>query len=64
MQTRGPVRGSCRRFKDTTDAAGLVIEMVTTNMFTYPVFKDLGFLNLVHRWLEEGAVGSKVVAHA
>jgi xylose isomerase len=32
----------CRRFKDATDAAGLVIEMVTTNTFTHPVFKDGG----------------------
>jgi xylose isomerase len=30
------------RFKDSTDAAGLVIEMVTTNTFTHPVFKDGG----------------------
>jgi xylose isomerase len=30
----------CRRLKDAADAAGLVIEMVTTNTFTHPVFKD------------------------
>ena len=30
------------RFKGATDAAGLVIEMVTTNTFSHPVFKDGG----------------------
>jgi xylose isomerase len=30
----------CRRLKDAADAAGLVIEMVTTNTFSHPVFKD------------------------
>jgi xylose isomerase len=30
----------CSRFKKATDAAGLVVEMVTTNTFTHPVFKD------------------------
>lgn len=30
-------------FKHATDAAGLVIEMVTTNLFDHPVFKDGGF---------------------
>src|SRR5690625_2950480 len=30
-------------FKKATDAAGLVIEMVTTNLFSHPVFKDGGF---------------------
>ena len=30
-------------FKTATDAAGLVIEMVTTNLFDHPVFKDGGF---------------------
>lgn len=29
--------------KDAADKAGLVIEMVTTNTFTHPVFKDGGF---------------------
>ena len=33
---------TCLRLKETTDAAGLVIEMVTTNTFTHPVFKDGG----------------------
>ncbi|EFC83933.1 xylose isomerase [Parafrankia sp. EUN1f] len=28
------------RLRDAADAAGLVIEMVTTNTFTHPVFKD------------------------
>jgi xylose isomerase len=32
----------CRRLKDAADAAGLTIEMVTTNTFTHPVFKDGG----------------------
>ncbi len=32
----------CTDFKAATDAAGLVIEMVTTNTFTHPVFKDGG----------------------
>ena len=31
-----------RRLKDAADGAGLVIEMVTTNTFTHPVFKDGG----------------------
>lgn len=30
------------RLKDAADQAGLVIEMVTTNTFTHPVFKDGG----------------------
>ena len=30
------------RFKDACDSAGLVIEMVTTNTFSHPVFKDGG----------------------
>lgn len=30
-------------FKKATDEAGLVIEMVTTNLFSHPVFKDGGF---------------------
>ena len=29
--------------KDATESAGLVIEMVTTNTFSHPVFKDGGF---------------------
>ena len=32
----------CGRLKDATDQAGLTIEMVTTNTFTHPVFKDGG----------------------
>ncbi|MCE1178062.1 MAG: xylose isomerase [Micrococcales bacterium] len=31
-----------RQLKDAVDKAGLVIEMVTTNTFTHPVFKDGG----------------------
>ena len=31
------------RLKDAADKAGLVIEMVTTNTFTHPIFKDGGF---------------------
>ncbi|ACQ81550.1 xylose isomerase [Beutenbergia cavernae DSM 12333] len=31
------------RFKQVADDAGLVIEMVTTNLFSHPVFKDGGF---------------------
>ncbi|MFL6078433.1 MAG: TIM barrel protein, partial [Ornithinibacter sp.] len=31
-----------RRFRGATDSAGLVIEMVTTNTFSHPVFKDGG----------------------
>ncbi|MDV3220968.1 TIM barrel protein, partial [Intrasporangium sp.] len=31
-----------RHLKDAADKAGLVIEMVTTNTFTHPVFKDGG----------------------
>jgi xylose isomerase len=30
----------CTSFKKATEAAGLVVEMVTTNTFTHPVFKD------------------------
>ncbi|QWW19653.1 xylose isomerase [Schaalia sp. 19OD2882] len=33
------------RVKEAADAAGLVIEMVTTNTFTHPVFKDGGLTN-------------------
>ncbi len=33
---------ACTRFKEATDAAGIVIEMVTTNTFTHPVFKEGG----------------------
>ena len=32
----------CGRLKDAADKAGLVIEMVTTNTFSHPVFKDGG----------------------
>lgn len=30
-------------FKKATDTAGLVVEMVTTNLFSHPVFKDGGY---------------------
>ncbi|MFV0425605.1 MAG: xylose isomerase [Beutenbergiaceae bacterium] len=30
-------------FKNAIDAAGIVVEMVTTNLFSHPVFKDGGF---------------------
>ena len=33
------------RLKDAADKAGLTIEMVTTNTFTHPVFKDGGLTN-------------------
>ncbi len=32
----------CTRFKEAVDAAGIVVEMVTTNTFSHPVFKDGG----------------------
>jgi xylose isomerase len=32
-----------RRFKDALAASGLVVPMVTTNLFTHPVFKDGAF---------------------
>ena len=31
------------RFKEALDATGLIVPMVTTNLFTHPVFKDGGF---------------------
>jgi len=34
-----------RKLKDTVDATGLTIEMVTTNTFTHPIFKDGGLTN-------------------
>jgi xylose isomerase len=37
--TRDRIAG---RLKDATDRAGLVIEMVTTNTFSHPIFKDGG----------------------
>ena len=33
------------RLRDAADAAGLTIEMVTTNTFTHPIFKDGGLTN-------------------
>ena len=32
-----------RRFRDALDATGLVVPMVTTNLFSHPVFKDGAF---------------------
>ena len=32
-----------KRFRDALDAAGLVVPMMTTNLFTHPVFKDGAF---------------------
>lgn len=32
-----------KRFRQAVDASGLVVPMVTTNLFTHPVFKDGGF---------------------
>lgn len=34
-----------KKFKGACDDAGLVIEMVTTNTFTHPIFKDGGLTN-------------------
>ena len=34
-----------KKFKDAADAAGVTIEMVTTNTFTHPIFKDGGLTN-------------------
>ncbi|MGW5054304.1 xylose isomerase [Actinokineospora sp. NPDC004072] len=33
------------RFRAALDAAGMVVPMATTNLFTHPVFKDGGFTN-------------------
>ena len=33
------------RLKETVEATGLTIEMVTTNTFTHPIFKDGGLTN-------------------
>lgn len=33
---------TCARLKEATQAAGIVVEMVTTNTFSHPVFKDGG----------------------
>jgi xylose isomerase len=35
--------GLVKRFRQALDAAGLVVPMATTNLFTHPVFKDGGF---------------------
>lgn len=35
--------GHVKRFRQALDATGLIVPMVTTNLFTHPVFKDGGF---------------------
>lgn len=35
--------GIVKRFRQALDAAGLVVPMATTNLFTHPVFKDGAF---------------------
>jgi xylose isomerase len=35
--------GHIKRFRQALDQTGLVVPMVTTNLFTHPVFKDGGF---------------------
>ncbi|MDT0266019.1 xylose isomerase [Streptomyces sp. DSM 44915] len=35
--------GHIKRFRQALDATGVVVPMVTTNLFTHPVFKDGGF---------------------
>ncbi len=35
-------KAAFKRLKDAADSAGLVVEMVTTNTFTHPLFKDGG----------------------
>jgi len=35
--------GHIKRFRQALDETGLVVPMVTTNLFTHPVFKDGGF---------------------
>ncbi len=34
-----------KRFRDALDATGLTVPMVTTNLFSHPVFRDGGFTN-------------------
>ena len=35
--------GRIKRFRDALDATGLVVPMVTTNLFSHPIFKDGAF---------------------
>ncbi|GAB2892284.1 xylose isomerase [Streptomyces mayteni] len=35
--------GHIKRFRDALDATGIIVPMVTTNLFTHPVFKDGAF---------------------
>jgi xylose isomerase len=39
----GEREASVKRFRSAVDAAGLVVPMVTTNLFTHPVFKEGAF---------------------
>ncbi|MEV5604078.1 xylose isomerase [Streptomyces sp. NPDC052299] len=39
----GEREGIVKRFRQALDAAGLVVPMATTNLFTHPVFKDGAF---------------------
>lgn len=41
--TESEREGIVKRFRQAVDAAGLVVPMATTNLFTHPVFKDGGF---------------------
>ncbi|MFB6817955.1 xylose isomerase [Streptomyces sp. NPDC056347] len=41
--TRTEREGIVKRFRQALDAAGLVVPMATTNLFTHPVFKDGAF---------------------
>ncbi|MGW3085734.1 xylose isomerase [Streptomyces sp. NPDC001108] len=41
--TEAEREGTVKRFRQALDAAGLVVPMATTNLFTHPVFKDGAF---------------------
>ncbi|MFF2010521.1 xylose isomerase [Streptomyces sp. NPDC058195] len=41
--TQSEREGTVKRFRQALDAAGLVVPMATTNLFTHPVFKDGAF---------------------
>ena len=43
QRRRRPRRRTSTRFKGALDETGLVVPMVTTNLFTHPVFKDGAF---------------------
>ncbi|MGP3966405.1 xylose isomerase [Streptomyces sp. 6N223] len=40
---QGEREAHVKRFRQALDAAGMVVPMATTNLFTHPVFKDGGF---------------------